>query len=47
MIVLWVGLAFFVGALLGAVALAFCVACEDNTPDEEDTEEGVTEHKVD
>ena len=46
MIVLWCGLAFFVGALLGAVALAFCVACEDNAPDEEKPEEGVTEHKV-
>ena len=35
MIVLWVGLAFFVGALLGAFALALCVASEDTQEPEE------------
>ena len=30
MIALWCGLAFFTGALLGAFALALCVASEDD-----------------
>ena len=35
MIVLWVGLALFVGALLGAFALALCVISEDTQEPEE------------
>ena len=36
MIALWVGLAFFTGALLGAFALALCAISEDGKEDPED-----------
>lgn len=40
MIVLWVGLALFVGAFLGAFALALCVIGEDKgQEDAEDVKE--------
>ena len=40
--ILWLGLVFFVGALLGACAMAFCIACQE-LEEEQEAKEHVDE----